>query len=406
MQTDTLPARYRQNLINDLCRLVQIPSRSSLTGGEEGPIQALVLQRMREEGARVHSFEADDVPGFKTHRLCHGPERNYRARPTVIGEIGPENAPALMVLAHSDTVQINRPREWTFDPFVGNVCDGMIRGLGAGDDKWGIATLLTILRALQDSGRPLRKRLTLISTIDEEHGIGNGTLLLMLAGLKAEAALYLDGCAMQVCIGNLGGSVLELHPRISLSTDQAACDARRLRAACQEESRRRMALFDRDLYRLNLARDHSLAFYAREDAKGVYYIIGFCTLPEESKEIYRKKMEMLVVAALGPEADHYTVGFWEPWFDATLIPATTPLIGYMTSAITDILKCEPTITTISLQDNFVLNKYAGIPTVSFGPQHLTGRGFYHQPDEYISIADAWKGARVVYAAVCRWLDAK
>lgn len=117
-------------------------------------------------------------------------------------------------------------------------------------------------------------------------------------------------------------------------------------------------------------------------------------------------MEMLVIAALGPEADHYSIGFWEPWFDSTLIPATTPLIGYVASAITDILQREPTLTTISQQDNFVLNKYAGIPTVSFGPQHLTGHGFHHQPDEYISITDAWEGARVAYAAICRWLDAK
>lgn len=401
---DELSAGYRQGLIDDLCRLIRVPSRSSPAGGEEGPVQELISRRMREEGARVRSLEADAVPGFKTHPLCHGPERNYRGRPTIIGEIGPENAPALMVLAHSDTVRINRPREWTFDPFIGDVCDGMVRGLGAGDNKWGSATLLTILRALRESGRPLRKRLTLISTVDEEHGIGNGLLLLMLAGLKAEAALYLDGCAMQVCIGNMGGSVMDLHPHPPLSADQATRDGQRLQAACQEASRRRMPLFDREMYRHNLARDHSVAFYAAEDSKGVYFSISFCIFPEEDKASYRQQMEAMVATALGPEAGGYTISYWEPWFDPTLVPATTPLIGCLASAVADKLRREPMITTISLQDCFIFNKYAGIPTVSFGPQHLTGRGFHHQPDEYISVADAWDGCRVAYAAVCRWLE--
>ena len=76
---------------------------------------------MRQAGARVRTFEADDMPEFRSHKICHGPNRQYKGRTTVIREVGPVDAPALLVLAHSDTVQINSPDDWTFDPFCGAV---------------------------------------------------------------------------------------------------------------------------------------------------------------------------------------------------------------------------------------------------------------------------------------------
>ncbi len=404
MHTDRLPAEYHAPLVEDLCGLIRIPSRSSLAGGEEGPIQARVLERLRAGGARVRSFEADDLPGFRGHPLCHGPERDYRGRPTVVGEIGPAAAPALIVLAHSDTVPVTRPAEWTFDPFVGDVHDGHIRGLGAGDDKWGTAMLLTILRALRDSGRPLRKRLILASTVDEEHGVGNGLLLLMLAGVRAEAALYLDGGDLQVCIGNLGGSVLDLRPRRPRSADQAARQTARLQAACRAASLERRPLFERDVYRKNLARDQGVAFHAVEDPGGPYYRVVFYLFPEDDRARFRRELEARLTAALGPDADHFVFQYWEPWFEPTLIPRDTPLIGHLASAVAEHARRDPEITTISMQDSFIFNKYAGIPTVSFGPQHLTGHGYHHQPDEYLAVEDAWTGARAAYAAVCRWLE--
>jgi len=121
-----LDERYRDQYINDICRFIRIPSISDAQGGQEGPLQSLVAERMRTAGARVRTFDPTDVSGFLTHPLCYGPDRNYKNRPTVIGEIGPENAPALLVMAHSDTVPVIKPERWTFDPFLGEIRDGEI----------------------------------------------------------------------------------------------------------------------------------------------------------------------------------------------------------------------------------------------------------------------------------------
>src|SRR5260370_29149110 len=101
-----LDERYRAELIADLCRYVRMPSRSSATGGEEGALQAVIAEQMRSAGARVRVIEAGEMPDFYDHPLCHGRDRYYAGRPMVVGEIGPVDTPALLLLAHSDTVQI------------------------------------------------------------------------------------------------------------------------------------------------------------------------------------------------------------------------------------------------------------------------------------------------------------
>ena len=48
-----LDEEYKQRLVEEVCEFVRIPSRSSLTGGEEGRLQLLVAERMAKAGARV-----------------------------------------------------------------------------------------------------------------------------------------------------------------------------------------------------------------------------------------------------------------------------------------------------------------------------------------------------------------
>jgi len=395
--------KNRDSLIEHTRSLVRIPSRSSADGGEEGAVQQVVADRMRELGARLHTFEARDIPGFFEHPLCHGPWRQYDGRPTVVGEIGPSDAPALLVLAHSDTVQIGNPSEWTVDPFGGIVKDGAIWGLGSSDDKWGLATMFVILEALQAAGRPLNKRIIFASTIDEENGVGNGMLLLHLAGVQAESALYLDGYRMVVLVGNMGGSTLFFSPKEPLSADDLSSHENRLRAMCDELSRQREHLYDRPLYRENITRRSSVAFMPGYGT-GPAFKIGFYTFPEDDKDSYLAEIMSAIQNALGDAAASYNVACREPWFEPSLPPLDTPLIGYLSDSIRSVLGVEPQMSTISKQDSFILNNHASIPVVAFGCQpNLNERGAFHMPDEKIGLEEVWNGCRIAYETVCRWL---
>lgn len=400
----SLDAKYRLELLDRLCELVRIPSPSGPEGGQEGELQALMIRQMRKLGARVRTFEPDDIPQFRSHPLCCGPNRNYANRPTVIGEIGPANAPALMILAHSDTVPLTAPENWTVDPFGAEIRDGKVYGLGVGDDKWGLATMLVILKAIQEAHRSLNKRLVFVSTIDEENGVCNGLLLLMLSGIQAQAALYLDGGNSNIHIGNLGGSSLYLRPIDPLPETRISDHARLLGKACQNLSRQRTGLFIDRYYQTNFVRESSVAYYLKQDLQGPYHQISFYTLPHEEKTATCRELEAVVAQTLGKDRDCYCHSYRQPWFEPALVPDSTPLIRHLNDACRDITGRESLITTISKNDAFVFDNHANIPTVMFGVSKTEGPGAYHQPDECIELSEAWSGCRIAYRAVCRWIE--
>jgi len=400
-----LDERYKPVYLDHLCKLVRIPSRSTLEGGEEGLVQRRVAAQMRELGARVRTFEANDVPGFFEHPLCCGPDREYKDRPTIIGEVGPAEAPALLVLAHSDTVPVFTPEEWTFDPFIGDIYNGEVRGLGVTDDKWGSAALLVVLRALRDSGRKLKKKVIFASTIDEENGVGNGFLLLTLAGIRAECGLYLDGYSMNALIGNLGGSFMYLKPKLPIGSENFAHHSRSITAACEAISRRRARLFDGTFYKDNMRKENSVILYEWKDDHGPFFNVAFYTLPGEDREGICGQLERMVGEALGKDLDRYVLSYLEPWFEPSLIDPGSPMVRHVCTSVEEITGRPAVVTTVSKQDVFVLNNHAKIPTVSFGPAgRIAGRGTFHNPDEALPVEEAWNGCRIAYAAVGRWLE--
>ena len=131
----------------------------------------------------------------------------------------------------------------------------------------GYGNFMMILRVLTDMKKPLKKRIILASTVDEENGVGNGLLLLTLAGIKAEGALYLDGYQMNVLIGNLGGTFLFLRPRHLTEEKLDARHADLLRVGCRELSLKRSGLFDETFYKDNVTRESSINLIEWKDEK-------------------------------------------------------------------------------------------------------------------------------------------
>ena len=389
--------------VDMLCRLVRIPSRSSPDGGEEGEVQALVAEEFRRTGFPVSTFEAEDVPEFFDHPVCYGPGRDYKGRATVICEVGNPDAPALLIAAHSDTVQISLPEQWTVDPFCGQVRDGNVVGLGSGDDKWGVAAMLTIARALAGHDTQAGRRIVFASTVDEENGVGNGLLLLALSGIKAEAGIYLDGLYGDVVIGNLGGSGLDLAPGDAVTAEMLERHALALDEECKKLSRERESLYDRDHYRDNHSRTWSVRLDRINDSRGRFQA-AFYMLPGEDKATLERGIRDAVARALGDDLALYTLTCEEPWFEPSFIGADPPVVRNLAASFLDVTGASARVSTISKQDVFVLNNHAGIPTTSFGAARAEGPGAFHQPDENVSIEAAWQCCDAVYRTILSWLD--
>lgn len=399
---EKLSENYREVFLADWQQIIRIPSRSFPEGGEEGKVQEFIAEKMKATGARVRTFETADIPGCLEHPLWCGPRRNYKGRPTVVGEFGPENAPALMIMAHSDTVPISRPEEWKVDPFCGEIKNGRMYGLGSGDDKWGTATMLTIMRALATNGKMPEKRLVFISTIDEENGVGNGLLLLMLAGIRAEAALYLDGREKELCIGNQGGSNLYLRPVSKIDPERLNNHANLLKAACEKASRERIPLFDLPFFRHCGQVDKSFVVYQREESGGPFFLIAFYMPLGETKESACRQLEDMVARTLGKDSSLYALAYRQPWFEPSIIPADTPLVGYLAEALRAEIRQEPVVSVLSKQDSFVFRNHAKIPTVSFGVSRVAEDGV-HQPNENVFVEESWDGCRIAYRTVYNWI---
>jgi putative selenium metabolism hydrolase len=128
----------------DLCqRLI----RAESTPGREGAAIAVAAEAMRDRGF-------DDVVLDR-----HG---------NLIGRIGPEHGPALLIDGHVDTIPLADPDRWSHPPLAAELVDGQIVGLGACDMKGPIAAFINGGALLVEDRARLRGPVYLVVSIAEE----------------------------------------------------------------------------------------------------------------------------------------------------------------------------------------------------------------------------------------------
>jgi len=70
---------------------------------------------------------------------------------SVVARVG--NGPkSIAIDAHIDTVEVGDPSQWKFDPFSGEIKDGLVHGRGSSDQKGGAASMVAAGRILKDLG--------------------------------------------------------------------------------------------------------------------------------------------------------------------------------------------------------------------------------------------------------------
>ncbi len=103
-------------------------------------------------------------------RLARG--MGFTARSELGGQVGViecgEGPETLGILTHVDVVPPGDAAEWETDPFCATVKDGKLFGRGAIDDKGPAIASLYAMRAVLESGEPLKKRVQLILGTQEE----------------------------------------------------------------------------------------------------------------------------------------------------------------------------------------------------------------------------------------------
>jgi len=205
-ETALAPSRAGTDAVELLCELIRLDTQNP--PGNEAPAQELLAGRLGDAGFECELLTAEE------------------GRPNLVAKLAGEgDGQTLCLLGHVDTVPAD-PGEWSFDPWVGDVAQGEVRGRGAQDMKDQVAAEVAAAVGLARAGwRPRRGELKLVLTADEEMGAGLGARWLcenhpdkvradLVVNEGGGAAFELGGRRFfPLCVGEKGVSRFRLRAR-------------------------------------------------------------------------------------------------------------------------------------------------------------------------------------------------
>ncbi len=106
--------------------------------------------------------------GFRVERLRFGEVENFWARRG-------KHSPLLAFAGHTDVVPPGPEQEWTSDPFVPNLRDGLLFGRGAADMKGSLAAMIVACERFVHDQPDHRGSIGFLITSDEEGAARDGT---------------------------------------------------------------------------------------------------------------------------------------------------------------------------------------------------------------------------------------
>ena len=207
-------------IAESLSRLVQIPSVNPYAGdaitGEREPYGEEVGQRCFQALMELAGGETVRVPvpvDIYTQAGILGPKkRSWVGRENLVGRFRfSKDGPVIVLNGHMDTIGVS---DFESEPFSGQIDGDIIHGRGTSDCKGGLIAGLYALKALRETGAPMRGTVIFQSVVDEEcNGSGAGTLACLQAGYTGRYCLALDGMHGLQYAGCQGIATVEITVR-------------------------------------------------------------------------------------------------------------------------------------------------------------------------------------------------
>ena len=387
-----------------LMELIRIPS----TRGNEGSAARLAHSWMKNWVDRcelvpmLDSLQDDPDYAFKLLGFSYSINESTNVECVVNGRGGGKR---VVCNAHLDVVP---PSENQVDPFNPRYEGGVVYGRGATDDKGQVATLFALAQILRERGARPSGDLTFHFVVEEENG-GNGTLAMVRRGVKADAAVILEGTDMAVIPAVRGAVWFELTTYGRAAHSGTSSGAQRISAldkafqAIQIFQRyhdlllaksRHLPLFDQfeDPMPLTVGQCNAGTWPSSIPAKATLKgLLGF--LPNYNRRQVQEGMRQ----ALLEEGDEWLRNHFELSFpmlnnDGNAIPVDHPLVTALLAALGKNGLPQTVRAMTAACDAWLYNNQAGIPTVVFGPGEL---GFAHAKDEQIRMDDILTAATVM-----------
>jgi acetylornithine deacetylase len=391
--------------------LIRIPSIT----GDERAAQNRVALALDQAGLEVDQFEAD-VDRLKTHPRFPGMEVERTEAVLVAGLLGQKGDRSLILNGHVDVVPVGDRQAWHSSPWSAHIHAGRLYGRGACDMKAGLAIGISAAAAVKKSGLPLRGRLIVQSVVGEEDG-GIGTFAMAERGYRADAAYVLEPTRLRMIPAQAGALSFRLRIKgrsahasvryegVSAIEKYEAVEAR-LRQLERSLNAHPHRLFARYpvAYPLSIGRLRSGSWSSTvpddlECEGRVGVPVGMA-----SAEVRRQFTAALADLAqrdawLGqhpPELE-----WFGGQFDAVEVDPDLPAFAALRSAHTDEFGVTPELDGAPYgSDMRLLVHEAETPAILYGPGDIHQA---HSTDEWIAVDEIVQAARVVTAAVARYL---
>ncbi len=211
----------KEELFGILSKLITFDSQNFGSHGNEKAVAEYIRDEMNKMGFEADMYSPMDLEGFEKHD-DYWPGRGLENRYNVSAVVkGKDSSKRIMMAAHSDTVPIADPANWTVDPLGGEIRDGKIWGRGACDDKYGIATILFLMKLFKEENIVPEYDLVMTAYCDEEYGGSHGALAACLR-YPCDECVNLDCKIFEIWKMASGGGEFKVHIKSKTLVDSCA----------------------------------------------------------------------------------------------------------------------------------------------------------------------------------------
>jgi len=395
LEQQALAALDFEAMLDLLDRLVQVRS----VGGKESPAQQLAADFMSVSGLEVDTWSID-LDALRRHP--HFSEEIRRdAALGVVGRLGSDEGPTLLLNGHVDVVGAGDESDWSARPWRATVRGGAVYGRGAVDMKGGVCAAMCAAKALVDADVRLRGRLLVAPVVGEEDG-GTGTLAAIERGHLADAAVVMEPTRMRIATTHAGAlnfririKGLSAHACMREEGVSAVDKLPLLLSALAALEQRRTERYDNPMFAaygipfpLSVGRvqagdwPSSVPDWLEIDGR-------YGVAPGESLESARAEFGE-TLARLG---DHDpwlaenppSLAWWGGQFEPAEIDPQAPIVGAVADAYRAVSQRDAVLEGMTYgADMRLLVNVAGIPTVMFGAGDVRQA---HRPDEFVPLDD-------------------
>ena len=201
--------KNKDKYIKHLCDLISIDTQvlgHGISGGLEKKGQEYMKDLFQLIGADkiVEDQMSEDIIESSIEKYGEGNKgHNYDGRFNIYATFNGTRNKSIMFNGHIDTMPPGELSKWTTDPHKPVIIDNKIYGLGAADMKSGLMAATLAVKLIKDAGMKLPCDVIISSVCDEEGG-GNGSILAAMNSVKADGVVVCEPTNDELILAHMG----------------------------------------------------------------------------------------------------------------------------------------------------------------------------------------------------------